>query len=164
MYCFKIIVPRRFKSCFPHSETLDFQGFLSFFNPLYPHSTPTSFSVRFFKRFYESLHTVSTFFSHRLRDVRIPVKRKRCGVVSCILLNCFHIVSCSEGINYISMPLWYNRKKRRSSYFTRGCAVCRCEISPFPALKWQRKICPGKEVCYANTKKHAKTGTKWSPK
>ena len=69
-----------------------------------------------------------------------------------------------QGKRRVGVPLWYNRKKRGSPYFTRGCAVCRCEISPFPALKWQREICPGQEGCYANTKKQAKSGTKWSPK
>ena len=56
------------------------------------------------------------------------------------------------------VPLWYNKKKRRNLDFTRVCAVCRCEISPFPALKWQRKICPGMEGCYANTKNEHKQG------
>lgn len=112
------------------------------------------------KGFIECLHPVRTVPAHGFGHMGVFIQRECRGEVSHVLLHRLHIITGPQRRNRICMPLWYNRKKRRSPYFTRVCAVCRCEISPFPALKWQRKICPRKEVCYANTKKQAKSGTK----
>ena len=108
---------------------------------------------------YKAFHAAGAVFFHLFGEVAVSVQGKSGCSMAKISLQGFNIIPGTNGIYCIGVPLWYNRKKRGSPYFTRGCAVCRCEISPFPALKWQRKICPGKEVCYANTKKQAKTGT-----
>ena len=152
----------RFKSCFPHHGTpCKSRGsdFLCAEIPKpYPNDTQSSHVI------YEGLHPVCRLPAHGVRHVAVAVQGEGCRVVPHVFLQGFDVVPRPDGIDRECMPLWYNRKKRGSPYFTRGCAVCRCEISPFPALKWQRKICPGKEVCYANTKKQAKMGTKRSQK
>lgn len=141
-----------FKSLLLRQKKVRNFGLFSCFGAL---STQTSTQTAS-QRFDEALHLFGAVPHHRGRYMCILIHRESGGGMPHVVGNGFYIDPVLQRQRGIGVPLWYNRKKRRSPYFTRGCAVCRCEISPFPALKWQRKICPGKEVCYANTKKQAK--------
>ena len=116
----------------------------------------------FLQRHNEGFHPCSAFFLHSYRNMRIFIHCEchcRMPEICRDCLDIHAVLQCKRGIG---VPLWYIKKKRRSPYFTRIWAVYRCEISPFPALKQQQKNSPGKESCYANTKKRAKTGAKWT--
>ena len=147
-------------------RTLVNQGFFLFAHTQIPKPHPNDTQLSRFRGQVadEGLHPVGAFATHGRRHMPVAIQRECRGVMPHVFLQGFDVIPRHDAVHGKRVPLWYNRKKRRSPYFTRGCAVCRCEISPFPALKWQRKICPGQEVCYANTKKQAKTGTKRSQK
>ena len=52
---------------------------------------------------YETVHTVSTFMLHLLRNVRVCVERKRCGVVPEVFLNGLDVVTRAKGCDRVAV-------------------------------------------------------------
>lgn len=57
------------------------------------------------------------------------------GGVAQILLHRFNVVSGTETVDGVSVPLRYNNDKQKKPLFSRGLSVCRLLFNSFSKLK-----------------------------
>ena len=85
-------------------------------------------------RFHEAADLLCRASLHIVGDVRIGVERKPCAIVAQHAGQGLHIYAAGEGHRCESVPLRYNKDKRKNPVFSRVSAFVVAYSIPFPTL------------------------------